>query len=210
MTAATNHTEQSRELDALFVETIDRLCAEEVDRELRERSEQGQWPAALWSAVNGIGLTRCLLPEAAGGSGLGLASAMRSLARTAFHALPLPVAEAMIATRLLQAAGLAVPEGVLTVGALAADGLLPRVAWGADADHLVVVESGAAGEAIALYGGAPPGGGRARPPPRGPPPPAAPGRPPPRPRAARARPPRPAPAAPAPPPAPTKAVRGSL
>jgi len=155
MTAATNHTEQSRELDALFVETIDRLCAEEVDRELRERSEQGQWPAALWSAVNGIGLTRCLLPEAEGGSGLGLASAMRSLARTAFHALPLPVAEAMIATRLLQAGGLAVPEGVLTVGALAADGLLPRVAWGADADHLVVVESGAAGEAIALYGGEP-------------------------------------------------------
>ena len=143
------------ELDALLTETIDRICADQADRETRESAEQGRWPDALWSAVVEIGLTRCLLPESDGGSGLGLESALRALRRTAYHAMPLPLAESMIASRLLLAAGLPVPEGVLTVGLPGADGLLSRVAWGESCTHVVAAEAGASGDSIVLYGGTP-------------------------------------------------------
>ncbi len=155
MTATSRDAGPASEIEALLVETIDRLCADQADRDARERAEQGHWPAGLWSAFVEIGLTRCLLPEAQGGSGLELASALRALRRTAYHAVPLPLAEAMIATRLLQAAGLDVPDGVLAVGALGADALLPRVAWGDQCDFLVAAESQPGGESIALYRGTP-------------------------------------------------------
>ncbi len=155
MPTTAQDSDSTSEIDALLLETIDRLCAAQADRQTRERAEQGQWPAQLWSAFVDIGLTRCLLPESAGGSGLALASALRALRRTAYHGVPLPLAEAMIATRLLQAAQLEVPAGVLAVGAADADGLLPRVAWGEQCDFVVAVESSPEGEAVALYGGSP-------------------------------------------------------
>jgi len=155
MSSTAPSADSASELDALLTETIDRICADQADRETRESAEQGHWPDALWSAVVEIGLTRCLLPESDGGSGLGLGSALRALNRTAYHAMPLPLAESLIASRMLQAAGLAVPEGVLTVGLPAADGLVPRVAWGESCGHLVAAESGPACDSITLYRGTP-------------------------------------------------------
>ena len=155
VTDGTPHTDPVRELDALLLETIDRVCTDRADRETRERAEQGHWPDELWSALVEIGLTRCLLPESEGGSGLTLASALRALRRTACHALPLPVAEAMIASRLLLAAGLRIPDGVLAVGVVDAGQSMSRVAWGGHCDGVVAVASDPGGESIALYRGAP-------------------------------------------------------
>jgi acyl-CoA dehydrogenase len=142
-------------LDPIFIETIDRLCEDQAGRELREGAEQGHWPAGLWAAFRDVGLTRCLLPEDEGGAGLDLEAAMRALRRCAMHAVPLPLAESMIAARLLQAAGIDVPDAVLAVGAVDAQGQVPRVAWGEQAGFLVVVEPGPHGEALALYDGTP-------------------------------------------------------
>ncbi|MEK9776998.1 MAG: acyl-CoA dehydrogenase family protein [Quisquiliibacterium sp.] len=153
--AAPLPTEQATEIEALLLETIDRLSDDQASRELREAADQGVFADSLWSVLDQIGLTRCLLPEQDGGSGLPLASAMRALKRTAHHALPLPVAESMIASRLLLAAGLSMPQGVVSVASRGNDGLLARVAWGENASHLVVVEAHQGAPGVSIYTGKP-------------------------------------------------------
>ena len=152
-TAMMNAAEQDAEIEALLIETIDRLSEDQADRTLREAAEQGNWPDSLWNAISELGLPRCMLPEEQSGSGLGLASAMRALKRTAFHGLPLPIAESMIASRLLQAAGLPMPEGIIAAGLAGEDGTMARVPWGAQANHLVAIEGRGANARVTLYQG---------------------------------------------------------
>lgn len=136
--------------DALTA-TIDAVCEDLLTRELRAAAERGEWQAGLWQALAHLGLDRALLPEAAGGAGLAVDDALAALRRTAWHALPAPLAETMVAGRLLAAAGLDVPQGPITLApvrrtdrlALDADGRLHgdahRVPWGGDCPHVVVV-----------------------------------------------------------------------
>lgn len=98
-----------------LLKTVDRICDAHCDRTLREAAEAGEWPAALWRALEEVGLTRAALPERAGGFGFAFEDAMAALRRCAYHALPVPIAETMLAGRLLAAAGLPVPDGPLTV-----------------------------------------------------------------------------------------------
>jgi acyl-CoA dehydrogenase len=104
----------------------------------------------LWQALDEVGLTKAALPEAAGGSGLEFGDAMLALRRSAYHAFPVPLAETMIAGRLLAAAGLQVPEGALTIAPVAQSdvfdfdlnkkisGKATRVPWGNHCAHAVV------------------------------------------------------------------------
>jgi acyl-CoA dehydrogenase len=133
-----------------LLNTVDRICAEHCSRTLRESAEAGEWPAALWQALEEVGLTKAMLPEAAGGPGLDFGDAMLALRRSAYHALPVPLAETMIAGRLLTAAGLQVPEGALTVAPAVQSGVLDigskrefsgeakRIPWGNHCAHAVV------------------------------------------------------------------------
>ncbi len=137
-----------------LIKTIDRICAAQCDRPVRVAAEAGQWPTALWNALDDVGLVRGALPEAAGGSGLEFDDTMLALRRTAYHAIPVPLAETMLAGRLLVAAGLDVPEGPLTIAPvrteqkLVASGVGPgatvsgtarRVPWGDACAFAVVV-----------------------------------------------------------------------
>lgn len=98
-----------------LLNTVDRIFDEHCPKPVRESAEGGEWPAALWQALEDVGLTRAALPEEAGGSGLDFEDAMLALRRSAYHGAPVPLAETMLAGRLLAAAGLAVPHGALTV-----------------------------------------------------------------------------------------------
>lgn len=133
--------------------TIDRICATYCDRTIRAAAEAGQWPAALWQALDEVGLVRAALPEDSGGAGLAFGDAMLALRRTAYHAFPVPLAETMLAGRLLVAAGLEVPEGPLTVAPVArsdrlklarlatgltVSGTAHRVPWGNQCPYVVV------------------------------------------------------------------------
>src|SRR6185503_18624252 len=57
------------ELRGMLEETVGRLFGERVTKELIEAAERGEWPQALWDAVEANGLTRPHLPEDAGGAG---------------------------------------------------------------------------------------------------------------------------------------------
>ena len=137
-----------------LLHTVDRIFDEQCPRPVREAAEAGDWPAALWRALDQVGLTRATLAEAAGGSGLEFGDAMLALRRSAYHAAPVPLAETMLAGRMLAAAGLAVPPGALSVAPVRTgdqlafvregsgtlvQGAAQRVPWGNLCAHAVVV-----------------------------------------------------------------------
>jgi acyl-CoA dehydrogenase len=136
-----------------LLDTVDRICEEHGTRAVLDAAEEGRWPAALWQALDEVGLVRALLPEEAGGSGIAFDDAMATLRRCAYHALPLPLAETLLAGRLLLAAGLDVPQGALTVvppgaeplrvrdvgGQATVSGTARRVPWGDACAHAVLV-----------------------------------------------------------------------
>lgn len=136
------------------IKSIDRVFNEHCDRSVRASAEAGTWPIELWRALEIIGLTRSALPEDAGGSGLEFGDAMLVLRRCAYHAAPVPLAETMLAGRLLTSAGLAVPNGALTVApvvksdrleitesvsGLTLSGIAHRVPWGNSCTWVAVV-----------------------------------------------------------------------
>ena len=136
-----------------LLNTVDRIFDEHCARPVREAAEAGEWSASLWGALEEVGLTRAVLSEEAGGSGLEFADAMLALRRCAYHGAPVPLAETMLAGRLLAAAGMAVPQGALTVApaqpgdrltfarsgtATTLSGRALRVPWGDCCAHAVV------------------------------------------------------------------------
>lgn len=101
--------------DDLIADSIGRLFAEQVDKDTRERAEQGELDATLWQRVVDGGFAQLLVPEAQGGFGLGYADAFEVLRGLGYWQVPLPLAETMIASQLAALAGLALPDGPLTL-----------------------------------------------------------------------------------------------
>jgi acyl-CoA dehydrogenase len=141
-------------------ETADRLFQAHCDTATQRAADQGTWPAALWGAVEEAGLHRALVPEEAGGFGVAVPDALSLLKVAGAHAVPLPLPETMLASWLLAGAGLAIPDGPLSIGAVRAgeslsltpgghlSGSLTRIPWARDVAHLVVL----ADKQIALVG----------------------------------------------------------
>lgn len=101
------------EMLQVIVDTTDKIFFERCTQQVMEDAEQGKWPEKLWSEITESGITRALLPEADGGADLGIADAMAVVRLAGYHTVPLPLAETMIAARLLSDAGLPVPDGPL-------------------------------------------------------------------------------------------------
>jgi acyl-CoA dehydrogenase len=139
---------------SMLADVVTRLFTERVTKEAIEAAEKGTWPRELWDAVEENGLTVPLVPEARGGAGMTWGDAHVIVVAAGRHAVPLPVAETIVASALLATAGLDVPGGPLTIApthrdetirlsrdgtAWRATGTAARVPWGADAGHVVVV-----------------------------------------------------------------------
>ena len=71
--------------------------------------ERGESPAPLWARLEESGFVDALVPEDAGGAGLRLADVFPLLRRRGRHALPLPLAQTMLARALLAEAA-RIPE----------------------------------------------------------------------------------------------------
>ncbi|BBK32254.1 acyl-CoA dehydrogenase [Stella humosa] len=94
----------------LVFDTADRLFRDAVDKDLLDRTEAGAFPEALWQAVEETGLV-----EAFADPDTGVADAAAVLRAAGRHAVPLPIAETLLARRLLQRAGLDIPAGPLAL-----------------------------------------------------------------------------------------------
>jgi acyl-CoA dehydrogenase len=142
-----------------------RLYTDLVTPELIAEVEKGEWPEALWRAVEENGLTLPLVPESKGGAGVSWGNVYVLVAAAGRHAAPIPFPETIVASWLLAEAGLGVPEGPLTIAPGGADerlrleragdswrvhGTARRVPWGATAGHVVVVGESAGSPMVAL------------------------------------------------------------
>ena len=143
--------------DGALVDGAERIFRDLADPQTVNNAAGDSWRAPLWRALEDAGVTRVWLPESDGGAGASAADGFAILRRAGASALPVPLAETLIAGRLLADAGIAVPAGTLAAAALpgaAAGGRLSGTAaavpFAAGAEHLAVV----AGGRVALVAGA--------------------------------------------------------
>lgn len=105
----------SHTLDTVILDTAARLFADLSTSETINAAEKGEWPGALWQAIEASGLHLTWVPEACGGAGAGMLDGFAVLKAAGAAALPVPLAETLLAGWLLAQAGLEVPEGPLTI-----------------------------------------------------------------------------------------------
>lgn len=143
-------------MDALIAGTAGRIFAEHSQAALaalpvRVGDGAASAPPALWRALDEAGFPLALLTEAEGGFGLDPADAFALLRLCAAQAAPVPLAETMMANRLLASAGLELAEGPGTFcagpdlrlkregGAWRLTGRAARIAWARDAQAIAVL-----------------------------------------------------------------------
>ena len=149
------------DMSAIVLEQADRLFAQHVDKKVLSAADSGQWPDALWRAVEDAGLPLALVTEMKGGAGLAADVAANLIRRSAFHSVPLPLAETMIANALWTDAGGEVIAGAVTLAPVnpqdritlassargaTLQGVARHVAWGKQAATALVLARDANGK----------------------------------------------------------------
>jgi acyl-CoA dehydrogenase len=150
------------ESENIVAQTAERIFADLADAQTVNRDSNGGWKAPLWQALSEAGLPLSWVAEDCGGSGASLAEGFGVLSAAGRFALSLPLAETMLAGRLLSSARIASPEGAMTLApanpkdliACAADGTLSGrardIPFGREARHVAVLAHGSEGPRIAL------------------------------------------------------------
>ena len=101
--------------DGIVAATAARIFADLADPQTVNAAPDARWMEPLWRAMADAGLTLAWVPEELGGSGASLAEGFAVLGAAGRCALPVPLAETLLAGWLLSRAGLAAPEGAMTV-----------------------------------------------------------------------------------------------
>ena len=141
------------EVRDLMLRSLDRIVEDTcASATLAAADGKPGYPKAVWSALDEAGMTA--IGDVDEGD-LGLADAMALIERSAYHTLPVPLAETILARRLLAKAGMDVPGGALSVAPPSAnrDGKAAGVAWGGSVGGIVVA-TGADTLALIDAGGA--------------------------------------------------------
>ncbi len=132
------------ELRDMLADSVTRLFRDGAAR----RAAAAGFDAALWSQVHELGLPSLLVSEEQGGVGGGWEDALAVLQPAGFHAIGLPIAESMLAARLLGGAGLEGGSGLAVAGPAAGKlhksgkdfrftGTFRSLPWGRDAQSVV-------------------------------------------------------------------------
>lgn len=102
------------ETRALIADTAERLFRDVATKEVIEAAERDVWPTDLWSTVEQTGLTQALIRDG-GSEGPSLGDAGAIVRAGGKYAAPIPLPETLLAGWILSSAGMAVPEGPLTI-----------------------------------------------------------------------------------------------
>lgn len=150
------------ETDHIVAETAARIFAEFADPQTVSRAKDGAWKGPLWRAASEAGLPLAWVADQLGGAGASLADGFAVLGAAGRFAVAIPLAETLLAGWLLARAGLASPDGAMTVVParpldrimLGKDGTLSGRALGvpfaSDAPHIAVLTEDANGAAVVL------------------------------------------------------------
>ncbi len=143
----------SEDFSKIMIEQMDRLFDQQVTKHVLTTADRGEWPADLWAAVSEAGIPHAMVAETSGGLGLSPADAVGLMRRMGYHALPLPLAETMVANHLLMATDGELLDGPasfapvshndrITIafdrGGATLSGNAHYVPWGSDVRHLVI------------------------------------------------------------------------
>lgn len=138
-------------MDDLLTDALRQLLADRCTPQVVREIEAGQSPALLWAELETSGFADALLPEDLGGAGLRLPELFPLIELCGSFAVPVPLAETMLARAVLAAAGVARPAGSIALGQapVRADGqvVCGTVAAGRVADW-VLVQHGSVGRLL--------------------------------------------------------------
>ena len=155
----------TNDIESLLLESTERVLRVHCGANMWREVDAGGWPQTLWNALDEVGLPLALVAEASGGAGLSFAHVADVVKLTAAYALPLPLAETMLAGWLLDQAGIEIPGGPLGIaptrrddrlqlrrndGTWVVSGTLHRVPWGRDCSALVAIATGEDSNSIVL------------------------------------------------------------
>lgn len=146
----------------IVVETAERIFADLCDPQTVNSAKDDKWKDDLWKALADNGLTLAWVSEQHGGSGASLADGFELLSAAGRFAVPVPLAETMLAGWLLSQGGIDSPEGAMSVApvqpkdriTLNPDGSLSgrarNVPFAREVQHFAVLAHGPKGASIAL------------------------------------------------------------
>lgn len=131
----------------IFETTIERLLSDTITPKLLRDCEGGEWPAALWAAVEESGFALAAAPEEQGGAGASWEDLFVIVRAAGRHSLPLPLPETLLANALLGQCGLQAinaPLGIGMNGELSMycgriSGTLGDVPWGRHVKFVVAI-----------------------------------------------------------------------
>ncbi len=150
------------ESDNIVAATAARIFADLADPQTINKARDGAWKDKLWQALADAGLTLAWVPEKMGGAGGSLGDGFAIVAAAGRYALPVPLAETLLAGWLLAQAGIESPVGAMTVAlvrprdrvVLNTDGTLSGTVRGIpfakDAKYIAVFASAGKGTTVAL------------------------------------------------------------
>jgi acyl-CoA dehydrogenase len=98
----------------MFAEAIDDILKDQCTPVVVRAIQSGESPATLWDAIASAGFLELLSAEADGGAGLSLAELFPVLLSFGHYAVPLPVAQTIVA-RALVGSQLVLPAGMVTL-----------------------------------------------------------------------------------------------
>jgi acyl-CoA dehydrogenase len=148
--------------DNIIVDTTTRIFQDLCDPQTVNNAADDAWKAPLWSALEESGLTLTWVPDTLGGAGAEVTDGFDVLRVAGGFAVPVPLAETLLAGWLLAKGDIAAPMGAMTVApvregeriTLNADGALSGRAGGVpfagDAQHIAVLARRGEDAVIAL------------------------------------------------------------
>ena len=149
--------------DSIIEDMAQRLFADSFPREVLLRASRGEWLGVEWERIEESGFTMALVDEAFGGFGVEREEAISIVRLAGQYAVPLPLAETMLANFLLGRCGLSPTPGAvalstsrrcrplaleITSNGRRVTGLVPSVTWPNDIAGLVAIATTGGGEAF--------------------------------------------------------------
>src|SRR5579862_3692632 len=108
--------------DSIIVDTAAKIFQDLCEAETVNKAEKGEWPAALWAALEESYLPLTWVPDDLGGAGAEMADGFAVLRVAGRFAAPVPIAETLLAGWLLAQAGIESPAGPMTIAPVHEDG----------------------------------------------------------------------------------------
>src|SRR5579862_3136168 len=148
--------------DSIITDTATKIFQDLCEADTVNKAEKGEWPTALWDALEESGMPLMWVPDEFGGAGAELADGFAVLRVAGRFAAPVPLAETLLAGWLLAEAKIAAPAGPMTIAPVHEDGDIRidaggklsgrarHVPFARNAQHIAVVATRGGAPVVAL------------------------------------------------------------